>query len=203
MAKTRKFSVTMTVEVPDLGEATELVLRDRLLAASFPSCHLATIQDIVPLDLTVAAVMKGGVGEMEIREGDDIISLMEAAGDVMDGVCSHDILGTVLFVGSDGKVYCVTLEAGVGLFNPELLAGEVDEIFDPCDETEVYICIHEAPHTYGYEVVRGNGWSLVRTGAASDKEHKVLVVPTSQVFREFETRNGEVFEGFTWEHPDA
>jgi hypothetical protein len=198
MAKTRKFDVILRIEVPDYEDWTESVVRNMLEFVPFPGCQKGIIQSVVPLDLTVAAVMKDGVGEMEIREGDGIPDLMDAAGECMDNACSYDILGTVLFVGSDGKVYCITTEAYVAPFNPELLAGEVEGIFDADPDNATYMSVDGAPHTYGYAVVEGNGWTIVRT---CEDPPRALVVPSDQVFREFGTRNNEVFEGFSWEHP--
>jgi hypothetical protein len=197
---TRKFSVTMTVEVPDYGPGLETFVRRMYEVAPYAGIPANEVQTIVPLDLKVAAVLSAG--EMEIREGEGVPDIITNAADNLNNAYSHDILGNVLFLGSDGRVYCVNVEAEIGPFNPELLGGEVEDIFDADPGGAVYMSVEGAPHTYGYEIIEGNGWSLIRTGGVDEENPKVLIVPTEQVFKEFDARDGRVFEGFVWDHPD-
>jgi len=44
--------------------------------------------------------------------------LLESACHLLDHACTPEILGEVLFVGSDGKTYVVTVEAVISEANP-------------------------------------------------------------------------------------
>ena len=59
-------------------------------------------------------------GELDGREK-DTDGILETCGDLLDGACSSEILGTVLFEGEDGKFYTVTLEAEIGEADPEFV----------------------------------------------------------------------------------
>ena len=52
------------------------------------------------------------------KDADDII---ESCGSLLDNACSSEVLGTVLFEGTDGKFYTVTLEAEIGEADPEFV----------------------------------------------------------------------------------
>lgn len=45
--------------------------------------------------------------------------LLERAGNLLDRMESHDMLGDILFVGEDGKTYVVTVEAVISEANPD------------------------------------------------------------------------------------
>jgi len=49
----------------------------------------------------------------------DTRELLERAGYLLDKSCSHDICGEILFEGSDGNFYCLTVEAVIAEANPE------------------------------------------------------------------------------------
>ena len=56
-------------------------------------------------------------------------SILEDCGRLLDSAYSHEILGgDVLFEGTDGKYYVITVEAVIGVANPEYVKDVQDEI---------------------------------------------------------------------------
>ena len=62
-------------------------------------------------------ISKGELDGLE-QDTDDIL---ESCANALDGCESHEILGTVLFEGNDGKFYTVTVEAVIGEADPEFV----------------------------------------------------------------------------------
>lgn len=59
---------------------------------------------------------------------EDTDGIIEAAGAKLDRVCSHDILGEVMFEGDDGKHYVVTVEAVIAEANPSYVKEVLEEL---------------------------------------------------------------------------
>jgi hypothetical protein len=57
-------------------------------------------------------------------------SILDNCGRLLDDACSHEILGEVVFLGTDGKYYVICVEAVIGVANPEyvkdLLSEEIE-----------------------------------------------------------------------------
>jgi len=68
-----------------------------------------------------------------IRDGElnavnmDQDSILENCGALLDNACSHEILGDVVFEGTDGKFYVVTVEALISEGNPEYIKSVLEE----------------------------------------------------------------------------
>lgn len=67
----------------------------------------------------------------------DVGQVYAAAGRLLDAACSHDILGTVLFEGEDGKYYTLTVEAVLGEASPEFVRETLDEQADDAQYGEL------------------------------------------------------------------
>ena len=63
-------------------------------------------------------IRDGHEGLSDVKNTDE---LMNRAGLALDHACSHDIMGTVVFEGEDGKVYVGTVEFTIGEINPKYL----------------------------------------------------------------------------------
>lgn len=78
--------------------------------------------------------------------------ILDQAADLLDGACSHDILGQVLFKATNGKYYTVTVEALIGEaekgFVKDALAEKAEEEGRICDE-----CGAEIPDLNGGSMV--------------------------------------------------
>ena len=74
--------------------------------------------------------------------------LLEAAGRLLDKSCSHEIVGEVLFVGSDGKTYVGTVEFVIAEANPSYVDGVInndDELTEEQAE-ELKALVRKQPH---------------------------------------------------------
>lgn len=60
-------------------------------------------------------ILKGEFSGDEKNSGD----IIDVAANAMDGAGTHEILGSNLFLGKDGKYYTVTVEAVIGLASKE------------------------------------------------------------------------------------
>jgi hypothetical protein len=60
--------------------------------------------------------------------------ILEECGNLLDNSCSSEIIGEVLFEGTDGKYYTITTESIIGVasesFRDEILEEEEDEILE-------------------------------------------------------------------------
>ena len=65
-------------------------------------------------------------GELDGREA-DTDDILDSCADALDACESHEILGTVLFEGEDGKFYSVTVEANIGEADPEFVKQTIEE----------------------------------------------------------------------------
>jgi hypothetical protein len=55
-------------------------------------------------------------------------SIINNCGRLLDDSCSHEILGEVLFLATDGKYYVITTEAVLGKANPEYVKDALERI---------------------------------------------------------------------------
>jgi hypothetical protein len=69
-------------------------------------------------------IESGELNTKEIENQDDILG---QCGRLLDGACSHDIIGPVLFKADDGKHYCVTVEAVIGEASEEWVKEALEE----------------------------------------------------------------------------
>jgi hypothetical protein len=53
--------------------------------------------------------------------------ILDQAADLLDGACSHDILGQVLFKATNGKYYTVTVEAIIGEADKDFVKAKLEE----------------------------------------------------------------------------
>ena len=201
-----RFSVQMLIDAPD---ATDLQTADGIakyvkhyMGAS--GCHMENIT-VIPQDLKIEALVDSG--EMELSQGDGIPDILQHAGGHLDSACAWDILGNVVFVGSDGKIYAVNVEAEIGHLNPELLRQYAENVWDASEENAVYVMASAEvnqgsyPDTgYGYEIAGGENHALVRIGGYSHEEPQYVVVPKDRVFHLEDL--DRLPDGFVWDHPD-
>jgi hypothetical protein len=61
-------------------------------------------------------------GELDTDDGTEK-KILDHCGSLLDSAESHEIIGEVLFQATNGKYYVVTVEAVIGLANPEYVKG--------------------------------------------------------------------------------
>jgi hypothetical protein len=71
--------------------------------------------------------LKAGELDPTIFEQDDIL---ENCGNLLDASCSHEILGDVMFEGTDGKFYTITVEAVISEANPDFVKEALEDLKD-------------------------------------------------------------------------
>ena len=54
-------------------------------------------------------------------------AIIDQCCNLLDGACSHDIIGEVLFKATDGKYYTITVEAEIGEASKEFVQDILDE----------------------------------------------------------------------------
>lgn len=138
-------------------------------------------------DITVAAVLTPGT--LEIHPGQTGQEVLNQAGESLDACSAWDIIGDTTFLGSDGKVYWLPVEAEITETSDVWLDTIVEEKADLISENAIR-CAGE----YGYEVLSGGGYSLV--GLGWGKPLKAKVVETNQVLHRRDLGEDE------WAHPD-
>ena len=200
-----KFAVTLTIDVP---EATDLQrpkgvegLIEHYMGAA--GCFVTGVH-ATPLDLKVAAVLNAG--EAYLQDGQDLPEVIANCGDALDDANTGEILGTAVFLGTDGRVHILNVEAEVGQIADDYLTQVVKDYYDADQESAVYVMASEPgvqgqwpDHGYGYEYVKGGGWSVVLLGGINHEQQVAVVVPTSSVFHEDELADAQTIE---WDHPD-
>lgn len=72
-------------------------------------------------------------GEFNPEENENLTQLIGNAGDLLDAAYSHEICGSVLFKGADGKFYVGTVEFVVAPANPKYVTETLAGSFAECD----------------------------------------------------------------------
>ena len=80
-----------------------------------------------PIDMKVVKVVEAG--ELGLVEGMTVDQIIEQCGYNLDGACSWEIQGPILFQGSDGKWYTVVTESSIAEAHPDLVADTIEHNF--------------------------------------------------------------------------
>ena len=66
----------------------------------------------------------------------DTKDLIEAAADALDSACASDIMGEILFQGTNGKFYVGTVEFVIGEANPAYVKDVLQQIEDEGEDSD-------------------------------------------------------------------
>ena len=196
-----KYILEMTIDVPEdirTPAGVEKLVRHYMGAAGCESTNIRAF----PLDCRVAAVISRG--EAYLEEGQDLQEIIGNCGDALDDANTGEILGTAVFLGTDGRVYIINVEAEIGQIADDYLTQVVKDNYDADEDSAVYVVDSQVgqwpDHGYGYEYVKGEDWSVVLLGGYEHENQMAVVVSTSSVYHEVDAHG--IQEGFVWDHPD-
>lgn len=145
-------------------------------------------------------------GELKLSAGETPDQLMEHGYKKLDDIGSHRIFGDIMFVGDDGGVYSMDVVPLVFEMEDHTIKDSAESMWDPSTNDRIYILADTPEYQkaspsrgYGYEIVKGKNFSVVRIGGIKHRNPLYLAVSNDRIFHECGPRPKK---GFAWRHPD-